>query len=243
MVFSKDNKKKKDNENNIKNENIENKEKLKNTYSVKKVFSKIYKVFINILSVIAIIVIVFASIYLYQLKVQKKLYVDTFGYTILEVKSGSMEDEILIGDLVILKLINKNSINDGVDKEKSNFKYIKENLKINDIITFEKENHLITHRIVELNENELITKGDANNVEDKPISYNQIIGKVIYIIPNVGIWKKVFSEKQVLLPLLGGIVFLVIAILIDTEEIKKEEKDKDGKEKRKKIQKGKRFKK
>lgn len=220
-------------------------DKKNNIENIKVVFSLIYKIFINILSIIALIVIVFVIIYLYQLKVQNKIYVNMFGYTILEVKSGSMEKAILIGDLVVVELFEKSEKNEEENKNKNLKtdinKEIKDNLQINDIITFKKENNLITHRIIILNEDHLITKGDANNSEDKPISYNDVIGKIIHIIPNVGIWKKVLLEKQVFIPLSSGIILLVTAILIDTEENKEEKKEVNEK-KRKKIQKGKRFK-
>ncbi len=35
----------------------------------------------------------------------------------------------------------------------------------------------ITHRIVEVGNGTYITKGDANNTEDKPVEQEQIIGK------------------------------------------------------------------
>lgn len=224
----------------------------KNKLFLKRIFLVIHKIFINILTIVALIIIFFTLNYIFQIKVKKQQYANMFGYTFLEVKSGSMEKEILIGDLVIVKLLDKTKIIDKktelvIDEQlkyknlEDNIENIKEKLELNDIVTFEKDGHLITHRIIELNNDQLITKGDANNTQDKPILYSQVIGKVVYIISNIGIWKKVFLERQVLIPFISGILLLIIAILIDTEENKKEKKDIDGK--KKKIQKGKRFKK
>ncbi len=49
---------------------------------------------------------------------------------------------------------------------------------------------LVTHRIVEVNGNQIVTKGDANNTNDTPIQRNQIVGKVIKVIPNFRMWKE-----------------------------------------------------
>ena len=51
--------------------------------------------------------------------------------------------------------------------------------KIGDIITFEKADGFITHRIVKKNGDMITTKGDANNVEDEEINKSLIVGKVI----------------------------------------------------------------
>lgn len=198
---------------------------------------KLSKIFSYLIFLISLIIIFFSSFYLVQTKILKKNYADIFGYTILDVKSGSMQKEIMIGDLVIVKILasEKNAeenIDNNVDK-------IKDNINVEDIITFIKEDYLITHRVLEKRDEDLITKGDANNTEDDPILYKDIVGKVVKIIPNIAIWKKVFAEKSVLVPLLSGTILLVITLMID--DGKETKKEINGKKKNK-IQKGKRFK-
>lgn len=189
------------------------------------------KVFSQLILIFAIIIIIFSSVFIIQIKVLNRNYANILGYTILEVQSGSMQKEILIGDLVIVKILT--------NSKENNEEQIKEIIEVDDIITFTKENYLITHRVIEKKEEDLITKGDANNTEDKPIYYSDIVGKVVKIIPNIAIWKRVFSEKTVLIPLLSGVTLLVVTLLIeDDSEIKKESNEK----KKQKIQKGKRFK-
>ena len=85
-----------------------------------------------------------------------------FGIGILKVESGSMEPEISIGDIIIIKEC--------------------EQYKINDIITYKVDNqYLVTHRIVEGNGNSFVTKGDNNNaIDNKKIAKESIEGKVIY---------------------------------------------------------------
>lgn len=84
-----------------------------------------------------------------------------FGLSVYRVVSGSMEPNIRVNDLVI---VNSHS-----------------NIKENDIVTYENNGSYITHRIVKIDKEKIITKGDANNTEDNPIKRNQIKGKVIYV--------------------------------------------------------------
>ena len=76
-----------------------------------------------------------------------------FGWKPFIVLSGSMETEIMTGDLVITKEINTSK------------------LKVGDIIAFKKDGYVTTHRIISINEVEgqkqYVTKGDNNNTEDE----------------------------------------------------------------------------
>ncbi len=76
------------------------------------------------------------------------------------VKTGSMEDGIHAGDYILIQK--------------------KKDYKINDIVTYKKEGYHVTHRIIKKNGEKVITKGDANNIEDEEIELKSIIGKVIY---------------------------------------------------------------
>ena len=144
---------------------------------------------IFILSSIAIFAI-WTSI---QLNVQNKEYVNIFGYSIFSTSTGSMSKAIEKGDIVIVK------IGEEVLQEK-------------DIITYKKNNAFITHRIIKIDENSIIAKGDNNNTEDEPISKKDVIGKVVYIINNVEIWKKVFSDTKVIVPLVITVILFVILV-------------------------------
>ncbi len=208
------------------------KKEVENNKKTKNIFSRFFSV---IVVIITLIIITFNLLIIVQTKVLKKNYANIFGYTILSVKSGSMQNEIMIDDIVIVKILE-----DPNNDNKENIENLKNNIEVNDIITFLRENYLITHRVIKKNQDDLITQGDANNAADAPVNYKDIVGKVVKVIPNIGIWKKVFSEKSVLIPLLSGTILLVIAFMIDDSEETK--KDEYGKSKQK-IQKGKRFKK
>lgn len=90
------------------------------------------------------------------------------NYKIFLVQSGSMSPVINTGDLVLVK---------------PKLKY-----KKGDIITFFSGNKFnITHRIVDIKDNKIFTKGDANQVADQETTdTHKILGKVFYIIPYFG---------------------------------------------------------
>ena len=69
-----------------------------------------------------------------------------------------------------------------------------DNYKENDIITYKKDEEYITHRIISIKENIVITKGDANNTEDDPISKQDIVGKYIYKFKILGKTSKYLSN-------------------------------------------------
>ncbi|MCX4255253.1 MAG: signal peptidase I [Bacilli bacterium] len=83
------------------------------------------------------------------------------GIGSLIVSSGSMEPELSIGDIIIIK-------------ECANY-------EVGDIITYNVEDkYFVTHRIVDKEGNDFVTKGDNNNVKDNQIVLKENIeGKVI----------------------------------------------------------------
>lgn len=97
-----------------------------------------------------------------------------FGYQIYTVVSGSMEPEIPVGSLTFVQQSAPEDTSEG------------------DVIAFYgalEEQSIITHRVVENNTlmGELITKGDANEVNDmNPVPYRNYIGKVRLSIPALG---------------------------------------------------------
>ncbi len=83
------------------------------------------------------------------------------GIGSLIVSSGSMEPELSIGDIIIIK-------------ECANY-------EVGGIITYNVEDkYFVTHRIVDKEGNDFVTKGDNNNVKDNQIVLKENIeGKVI----------------------------------------------------------------
>ena len=143
---------------------------------------------IDFVMIILIIILLILLFFLAELKIFGKRYINFCGYTVFQVVTGSMEPAIRINDIVIVKLT------DDVNQ--------------NDIITYKLENNFITHRVVKKTDEEIITKGDANNTEDNPITQDMIVGKVVYIISNVAVWIKVFKEPKVIVALLISIILI-----------------------------------
>ena len=148
---------------------------------------KIAKTIVNIiLEKIIVILGIILLITIYnniQIKVLGNDYASFFGHSIFEVQTGSMEPEISAGDWIIVKYDN--------------------NIELNDIVTFQQKDDFITHRVIESYNGTFVTKGDANNAKDKPISKEQIIGKVTKILPNFGIFRKTIFNPVVLILLIG----------------------------------------
>lgn len=91
----------------------------------------------------------------------------------VSIATGSMEKELNVGDVVIIKKCNSNDVNVG------------------DIIQYQMEGYTVIHRIIEKKQKNgefsFITKGDNNNTPDKDeVKENQLIGKVVFKIKYIG---------------------------------------------------------
>ncbi len=126
-----------------------------------------------------------------------------FGYGVSVVLSGSMEPELMINDVVIIKETT--------------------DVKENDIVVFQENNMMIIHRIIQTDEKTITTKGDANNVEDAPISKNSVKGIMIAKIPKVGSIVQILKQPFV-------VAMILAAAFVLTEMSYRKEKTKDSEE-------------
>ena len=157
-----------------------------------KIFKIIKSLIINLIIFILGIIALIAICTSIQLNVQNKEYANIFGYSIFSTETGSMSPTMETGDLVIVKLGEQE-------------------LQEQDIITYKKGNSFITHRIIKIDGNSIIAKGDNNNTQDEEITQDMVVGKVVSIINGVGIWKIVLSDMNVIIPII--ITAILIAIL------------------------------
>lgn len=126
---------------------------------------------------------------------------DLFKYNSAIILSGSMEPILSIDDLVFTKKT--------------------EEIKVGDIVAFYDENgKRVMHRVVEMKDDNIITKGDANNTLDKSITKNQIEGVYVGKIKYVG---KIIKFIKSPLGLLTS--FLLITLILFFPSIKKEIKN------------------
>ena len=171
---------------------------------VKKIFRWIFDIILFIILAIALIM----AYNHVQVNIRGNTYTTMLGYSAFEVATGSMSNTIEIGDVILVKLIEPN-----------------ETLSENEIVVFTQDTTLVTHRIIKINGDQIITKGDANNTQDDPISRGQIIGKVVKIIPNVKMWKEIILTPKVLIPSSISILLLWIFFSYDKEkDVKKTKK-------------------
>jgi len=66
-----------------------------------------------------------------------------------------------------------------------------ESIQVGDIVRFRHEGLPILHRVVEIHETdrglEFVTQGDANNVQDAAFDESQLEGKVVLVVPKLGL--------------------------------------------------------
>lgn len=121
------------------------------------------------------------------------------GYQLKTVLSGSMEPGIQTGSIIAVKLA----------EDKNDFKK-------GDVITFQEEEILITHRITEVvNSGDSVlyrTKGDNNNVEDmNPVISDNVVAEYSgFTLPYVGYFINFSQSKNgALLLLIPGFLLLI----------------------------------
>lgn len=151
-------------------------------------------------------IIILINVYSYiQIKIYNKSYSSFFGYSVFEVQTGSMNPTISPSDVIIVKS-NKNP-------------------NVNDIVTYKKDNDFITHRVVEKSGNNYITKGDANNARDGAITSDDIIGKVVHVLPKFGVIRKTILNPIVIITL--TITTITVSWLFNRKKKSKFAVDKD----------------
>lgn len=100
-------------------------------------------------------------------------------YPIAAITSGSMWPVLKEKDLVLIEAVEKAEI------------------KVGDIVVWQNSLGFTIHRVVELKDSTLVTKGDANFIKDKPVRYMDIIGRTL-----------AFRGKPARIPYLGFISVL-----------------------------------
>ncbi len=173
---------------------------------------KTYMKFIKkVLEIIAIILIY--NIILTNISSENKDESNLFGYKSYIIKTNSMEPTISVNDVVVTKKVKEEKIEEE------------------DTITFKHKGKTITHRITQIEEIDGIrkytTKGDNNNMEDTfKISYEDIEGKLVLIIPYLGVLIELLENKIIFLIILLIILISILFVIQKQEkkEIRREKK-------------------
>ena len=143
------------------------------------------------LSIAAILIVIF-------------LIPNLFGIRTFIVVSGSMEPTIKTGSIAYINTnVNVKDIEEG------------------DIICFNVDDVQVTHRVIKVNEDSFITKGDFNNQEDlAPVKFNNYIGRTNFYIPYVG-YILSFFQSSIGVLIVSTVLVLNILIIIFEDSKKK----------------------
>jgi signal peptidase len=143
------------------------------------IVKKCIKIGIDLLTAVVFCFLIMIIVSKVSMLFSGKQYFEIFGYSVFTVATGSMEPTISQNDIVIVKKTN--------------------DIKVNDIVTYEKDGNYITHRVISMSDDTLVTKGDANNTNDISIPRTSLVGKVINIFEKGGVWQKIFTTPSVII--------------------------------------------
>lgn len=176
----------------------------KNTTGKKQIKKGLYIAF-RILILFVISAVIGVSLYTFN---TKKVTGDPmpmpFGYGVSIVASGSMEPELSVNDLVVIKAADT--------------------VAVGDIVVYETSTgSLVIHKVISLDGDTVTTQGTANNTPDSPVELSAVKGKLLFSIPRLGAVITALKTP-------AGIIFLLAAAVILFEApyfIKKKNDSKD----------------
>ena len=165
---------------------------------------RIKDILLKLMNVVSILIIVVSVLALLSVIMAKPGQAPNFfGYSLFRVMTGSMEPTIPTNSLIVVKRAEA------------------QELAVGDVITFYSRDPSLlgepnTHRIIRFEEDEgrqlIITKGDANNIEDRfPTQAEDLIGKVVFSSLFLGRLVKLISNPLVFIPLI--LIPLVLMLL------------------------------
>lgn len=145
----------------------------------------------KLISTIATIIIVLIIVTLIPLTVPK-----VFGIKLYGIMTESMSPQYNVGGVVYVKSVEASSI------------------KIDDVITYRtgRGEESVTHRVIGIEGDKFVTKGDANNTEDpNPVLFGQLVGKVVFYVPYLA---KVSDYVGTTRGLLSAFCVILVCILM-----------------------------
>lgn len=130
-----------------------------------------------------------------------------WGEKPLVILSGSMEPILKVGGILYYKEENINDFNEG------------------DVLVYQLNDHIISHRIVKVLDDSFITKGDNNkSIDTYEVLNYQILGKgTNWSIPYIGYYADFIYNHKYLLVIEVGLIFMDILYDNKKEKMKNEE--------------------
>ena len=163
------------------------------------------KKFIIIKAILIVIISVLLGfgIYSWNSSIVGKAIPMPLGFGLAEVLSDSMYPTIKTGDVIMV--------------------VPKDEYKVGDIVAFEDGAIIVTHRIIDENEDgTFVTKGDyiGNSSDDMPLQEKYIIGKVVNVFAGLGPFVSIMQS-----PLVIMLSIMIIALLLYLSTKKEKEHD------------------
>lgn len=112
-----------------------------------------------------------------------------FGWGAAVVMSGSMEPTLSVNDLVVIHEA------DGYE--------------VGDIVVYQSGGSLVIHRIVDIRDETITARGDANNADDEPIPEIYVKGRLVLAVPGVGRLLRIVKSVPGTVVILAAAVFLL----------------------------------
>lgn len=173
---------------------------------------KIKRIIVTVVYVILIPLLCYNISLIIQAVVNPNETPSFFGIKTYVIVSGSMEPELEIGDMIVVKNIDTSE------------------LEVGDIISFRQGQSIVTHRISRIIENdgeiEFVTKGDNNNAEDSgTISEDLVEGKVVSVIPIIGKVSVLLQNKIVIIT----VILIIYLYFSNTGNIKRRKRERHRK--------------
>jgi signal peptidase I len=103
-------------------------------------------------------------------------------HPVATVSSSSMWPALKKGDVILLRGVNH------IDQ-----------VTPGDVVAFEHQGGITVHRVIEVTGDSLATQGDANPLEDKPVQFSQVVGKLVTFrgepvtLPRLGVVARIFG--------------------------------------------------
>ena len=184
------------------------------------------KIFSRIMAVISVVIFIFGlTIFVSVLRASAGKAPSVFGFSVLQVTSGSMEPEIPVGGIVIVHKVKPDS------------------LKVGDVISFYSNDVDIsgkvnTHRIIEIKQSEsgekiFRTKGDANEYADTAAVFEiDLVGKMIMNLGSVGgsVFDVLRNPTIILIFIVLPLIFITLGEAVNLAKLIAEYKFSDQKD-------------
>ena len=155
-----------------------------------------------------------------------------FTWNFIDIKSG-YKYPIFGARTSIIVSPSMATVNEANDYITSDMKQIQKNdvittvgyksfddIKIYDVATYYTgSKNLVCHRVVNKYVSEdgiqyVIFRGDANNIDDAPVSYNLIRGKVVNVTPKAGHFVSFVQSPYFFIAIFGTVFFVALGLFI-----------------------------